>query len=306
MMASVAASLLSFQLLFASVTIQTYICQTPVVPVISSPVENEIVYSATPIVVNGTASADTNVALSDNGQVYANVTADQYNKFSALVYLSEGGHELGVTTTNPCGTSTGIPVNISAEAKPVPPPTPTEPSEPPVEPHPGDEPPMVPPADPAAPEASLPDNANTDKPKSPAKDKKKNNKKSSGQDALIMSDIYPKNGYVTNNASIYLTGNMSKPATVEIIVNDRVVASILRDQASFGASIPLSVGDNTLTITAKSGKEQVSEVLNITRNEKTPEIETITTLEWYQTASGQAIIASIILLIILICLIILL
>lgn len=275
-MSAISLAAISIPLLFANVTIQSYICQPPSVPAIISPADGSAVVSSNAVTVEGSATADSTVELTDNGQAYATVTADQNNSFGTQATFSEGSHTLGVSVTNPCGTNIGGSVTITANSTPVPPsesdPTPVPPDT-----------------------FSLRDFATTPVPS--ARDTV-NEEAAPNEEpgSLVLRNIYPVSGSTTTAASVYVGGLTSVPSIIEISANNKLVGKTMVNQTSFAMKVPLSMGANEITITAISGAERTSESLKVIRQESaTPSAA----LAWYQTTPGKILITSIVAIILL-------
>lgn len=279
MLAISSITAISFQMLFASISIQSYICQPPEVPVITNPSNGATITGDTLVSVEGSATADTSVMLTDNSQAYATVTADQNNKFRLQTTFTSGDHTLGIRTTNPCGVNSGASIDITVLE---PPKTPTPPQS---SGQPDDT------TDQAKPRVDSPltnkviqDDGLTRPSKMPA------DKKLETKNDVYIYNVYPKDGTNTSDVSVYLTGQINVPATVEVSIKGKVVASTEKNQASFGISIPLELGRNDVSIIAKTLDKQAAKTLTIFRNENRKN-ETANTV-WYQTTPGKIIIAT--------------
>jgi len=281
-MSAISFAVLSIPLLFANITIQSYICQPPGVPVITNPADGSAVISGNTVTVEGNATADTSVELTDNGQTYAIVTADQNNTFGTQAVFTEGSHTLGVAVTNPCGANTGGSVTITANPLPVPP---TEPTPTPVPPA------TLPITTFLTPSASAGDNTN---------EETVVNEKPG---ALVLRNIDPPDGSTTTAASVYVSGLTNKPSLIKISVNNKVVGETMVQQTSFSIKVPLAMGVNMVTVEAISGDEHVAESLKVTRQKSD---DSRIQFVWYETLTGKIIIAMIIAIILLIILLVIL
>ena len=274
MLASSLAAL-GFHVVLGSVSIRSYICQPPDVPAITSPADGTTATEGDAIIVKGTATADTSVTLSENGQTYAVVTADQNNTFAAQAQFSVGSHELGLVTTNPCGTNSGDTVTIHVAAKP-------------------DEPTPAEPTTPSNPIQQWFDKLfhNENKREQDTPSSKKQSTKPSSTPALALTDVYPLDNFTTTDTSVYFTGRTTIPATEQIVVNDKKRAQIKRKQKLFGVAVPLSVGINQITITAVSGDEKVSLTRVVKREEAKNTKASPNNTPWYRTTPGKIVIGA--------------
>lgn len=267
---------------FGNTVIQTHICQLSPPPILVSPISSSSVQAGDPIIVKGTALADASITLTDNGYVYAVVTADQANTFATQASFSAGSHTLGITSTDPCGNLTpGTSVTIDVTPAPITPPIIVPPSSPEHPPKFTFTPVVVP-------------NSPTEPATSP----------------LLLTILSPHDITTTSAVSVYMYGTTNKFTTEEVSVNGKVVASSKTTATTFGFTVPLEIGKNHITITATADTEQASHSLIITRlssasatpaGPTTPDSST----PWYRTTPGKvAIVCGSLLIILLIILVV--
>lgn len=265
-------SLLALPIWFgASTVVQSYVCLPPATPVINSPVAGSTVIPDIQVTIEGTSTADSTVTLTDNGDVFATITADEFEYFATQTSFTTGAHLLGVTSQNPCGSSAGSDVSITAEAALIS-------------------------------GGSLPGNSSGTLGLTSLSEPIK-----AGEFSFRI--VSPRNNSTTTGASIYVAGTTSALTTQRLFINDKMVANISRANTSFGVTIPLSVGRNILRIVitdaANSTNETEEVSLNITRkpirNDSSPPSSTNTYQSWYKTQGGKiALIVAVIFILIVI------
>lgn len=250
---------------FGTATISSYICQVPTEPVIMAPAEGATV-NANPVRIEGTATADSTVTLTDNNGVLATLTADQYNIFIVQAVLDNGSHTLGITSSNPCGQRDGqsVVVNVAVPVIPQPP---------------QDELPVIEstqlPSDSQAPHlrSAVPESA------------------ISGDMGNFAFTYFSLGDYTeTSRAAIFLAGTLSKASTIKAYVNERQVATLLSPALSFGVNIPLVAGKNTIRLVAVAASQEVTKTVVVTYRAavSTPREP----LPWYATSDGKKAIAT--------------
>lgn len=121
-MIAVFLSLITLPIWFgAGTTVQSYVCQPPNTPVITTPTAGSTVTSNTQVSIQGTSTAGTTtITLTDNGDVFATITADEFEYFATQTSFTTGAHLLGIASQNECGSSTGADVSITAKAASIP------------------------------------------------------------------------------------------------------------------------------------------------------------------------------------------
>ena len=260
-------SILGLTQLFAVTTIQSYICQPPDEPAITRPVEGTTVTNSSVVLIEGNATTNATVSLTDNGTPLATLLADQHNHFGLQTVLEPGTHSLGISVQNPCGSNVGSNVSFVVNEPPSPASDPTV-----------EFPTFVIPQ-PVPQTAQVTTNG-----------------------SLTLSILSPLLITQTAASSIYVVGETSKPTTFTVRLGDTVIARLQQPSTSFGVNVPVNIGINTITITASSGDSQVSQVIRVTRVQQgggetplaaSPDAPIAIEKEWHQTITGQATIASI-------------
>lgn len=260
-------------------TIQSYICQPPTAPIIVSPESGTAHPIGTAFTVSGTGPTESSIVISDNTVDVVSVQANESNQFSANVILtSEGEHTLSVKAVRSCGQAQGNEITVTGGPA-IPPVDPVDPVDPidPVDPT-----PPTNPSNPAQPsEPSTPGTPTT--PETPPEVPQPNTD-SDGQgtsEGLYLSIDSPANNSTTTDSSVFVGGSTNAPSTVIITVNGTEVARTLVKQSEFGMSVPLSVGANTIVVSATGDEGKASVQLTVTRNTTNQDIA------WYQTETGQ-------------------
>lgn len=253
-----AVTLLSLPILLSSVSIQSYVCQPPTVPIITSPTNGTKVTASTVVTIQGEATASATVKLTDNGQLFATISADQDNKFAAQTEFTTDAHQIGVAVTSPCGDNDGDDIRITAKAP-----------QPPISTI--DTPVIVPT------ESSPQAQPNVAAPARRTEQKK---------DKLKLDVFSPFDGETTSSPSIFVTGKTNIDATERVFINGKQVASTNRASAFFGLSAPLTIGANTVTVIANSGKQSARLTVSVTRN--VPSSKSVVAKDaWYETVAGK-------------------
>jgi hypothetical protein len=263
-------SALALAWMFSSTTVQSYVCQPPDKPAITSPTAGTKV-TAGPIQFTGSATASSEVTLSVDSIPTVQTTADQYNTFATQVALSTGKHVIDIFSDSPCGSEVGDPMTLFASRAP----------------HPSTGGGSTPPATQGG--------GATNSPAAPPQ----TSEPASGTKLRLI--IYsPQNGATTKAGSIYVTGSTSEPATVQLLINDKAVSRTLISTNTFGLSVPLEIGSNTITVQAKTrfGKHAAAD-LYVTRLSSNPaKTNQATVTPWWRTTPGIITIGSLIVLVV--------
>jgi hypothetical protein len=241
-------------------TIQVNVCGMPATPVITAPA-NGTITAIQDMEVDGTADANITVNILDNGQLAGSTTADGTGVFGTTIPLVSGSNSIVAQVGNPCNPtvdSTAVSVTYNA---PIPPTPPTPPTPPPKKP-----------ATPATPAPKVVSVATNSNPATVLPEIAAPTATLSGK-GLTLGITGTSNGLSTQPGnqstaakSFFLTGSTGLQANVAIVVNGKVVADVLSSSnGSFGVRIPLSVGKNTIRITATLGDKTVTKGLTITR-----------------------------------------
>lgn len=262
------ASALNIVYLVGSLTVQSYICQPPSEPILMMPVDGTTVTTGSAITVSGQGPQESSIIISDNGTDVASVQSDNNDSFSASIIIdSDGEHTLAVKATRSCGVTQGNTLTITATSGNTP--LPEEPTPSPL-------PPVtsMPPVYSGMPTQNLP------KPETTSNDQ-------NASKGLYLSVKNPINGSTTTDSSVFVRGVTNSNATVTISVNGTAVASTFRAHTSFGLSVPLSVGENTITVNATGSEGTASVTLSVTRLGEERQVP------WYQTPEGQQTIRAV-------------
>lgn len=261
--------------LLGSLTVQSYICQPPMVPVVQQPSDSSSIVSGETIVIKGVSTASTRVTLSESGQVIATVTADENNNFSAQTTFLVGSHQIDTRADNPCGSEIGESIHVTA-----------------TEPRVGASPALLPPATSNVHPFTLPTNlpgaqVTPQNPSGPSTI-------SHGFELMITSS------YDSSTAadSLFVTGQTNRTATERISINGTFIASSDVPQSHFGLSVPLAMGTNHITVVATSGTLRVSTTFSIERVAVNTSV--VKSPAWYRTTPGKVVIVSAAIIIILV------
>lgn len=263
-MVSSLISLLALPWFFGSVTVQSYICQQPAVPVIVSPAPGSKV-SAGAIQFSGTATASSMVTISVDSVPAVQTTASQNNSFSAQATLSNGKHAIDVYSDSPCGSQAGNTIMLHAVST----------SQSTTGGSGGSSLPGIQPGGPIPSTSSEQPTATS---------------------SLRLVITVPASGYVTKSDSVYTSGTVSEPAIIHLFVNGKEVGRTLLSTRTFGLTTPLDLGINTITVQAMSDSgKKTSGVTYVTRV-ATHTIATQTkpgmSKPWWRTLPGAVIIVA--------------
>jgi len=266
---------ISFSLLFHSLglfgatqTIQSYICQPPVSPTITTPKEGDTVFAGVSFSVTGTGTASSTISVSVDSTDVVDVTSDENGRYNGDVLLSEGTHTISVNSNNPCGSSTGPTISVSAQIPPSPPDTTSASTDTATDQTPA-----------AAVTAPITTTTADQQQTSPTTSDQQQTSK-----GIRLSISTPANNTSTTDPSIQIKGTTNRNAIETIKVGGTIVATTHTPALDFGASVPLSLGANTITITATSGSTSATVVLTITRNAPAQ------AKAWYQTEAGKTVV----------------
>lgn len=247
---------------FGSVTIQSYICQPPTPPAITSPAAGTTVTSST-VQVSGDATSSSQVTLAINGRATVQTTADNFRHFAAQLPLASSGMQtISVSSVNPCGNANGNSVKILVLHLSSP---------------------------------STQGSSGTPVTLSGGSTASSNPglsvSNTSGFQLIIKS---PHEGLRTTAASVFTSGTTSEPASIHLFVNGREVAQTLTTTTAYGLSTPLQLGNNTITVKASSEHGSTQAQVNVTRLpvKSAGQQAAIPVTPWWHTTPGKILITS--------------
>lgn len=230
--------------ILAATIVQSNICTgLPTAPTIDQPADASQTTQAEAIV-SGTAQPSISITVLDNGQPLASTTSDAAGDFSVSVLLTQAQNVLIARASDPCGNTTdSSPATITY----TPPPTPSSP-----------------PSQGTTPQQGTATGSST----SPSGVASPGSQQQvvAGAGPLVLTIISPKH-FTTSGRAFILQGTTNIPATVTVEVNDRQVAKLYTNTTvnSFQTLVPLSVGENTITIAATATQYTASARLHVTR-----------------------------------------
>lgn len=263
------ASMLQVTYLVGTLTVQSYICQQPSIPMITAPANNSSVTAGTSFLVSGQGPSESTVTLSVNGTDAVSLQPDESDHFSAsLTVANAGDYSIGVKASRPCGSAVGTSILVTATTQ-------------------------TPPIQPEEPEAETPSTPSPDPTPSPKPSPEKpsviidtpqpdvNSDDQGTSKGMSLALTSPLDQSVTTDGFAFVSGNLSHPGTVKITVNGSEVGATLSQSKSFGVSVPLEAGDNIIVVTASSNAGTASAKLSVTRQTAAQQIP------WHQTEVGE-------------------
>lgn len=271
-------SALQLSYLIGSLTIQSYICQPPNAPVITSPVDNYSVEAGQAFTVTGEGDFQSAIILSNDSNDLVSVQADETNHFSANVtFAQEGTQSLSVKSYRTCGTTQGNSITIEVTPSTTPPVDPVDPVDPidPTTP--------VNPTQPANPSPTRPSptQPTIETPSQPVPQPDTSSDDQGTSKGLFLSIQNPANNSTTTESSVFINGSTNYPSKIIITVNGTVMAQTFMANSAFGLSVPLTEGENEVVIAASAEEGSASVKLAITRAAENQQTA------WYQTEAGQ-------------------
>lgn len=252
-----AIGLAPLMLFGVTTSIQSSICQPLNAPTISTPVAGNTV-AVGALYVAGTSDLDTTVTVSVDGQPAASVTTVS-GEYGVSVSVAGGTRTLTAHAANQCDSVASAPVTINVQSPqpPTPPdPGPTPTPTPPPAPNPAPSPSPRPAPRPGGtrqitylPVTSQPrDTTPTSEP-------------------LTLSIDSALDGSKVSYSSVYVSGTLSRAGIVKITKNGIVLAELSSPATTFGFTVPLTDGENKLTITASTSDDvSVNRDIVVTRS----------------------------------------
>ena len=236
--------------LVGATTVQANICSLPAhAPAFSTASTST---TATSDIISGTTSASTSLTVSDNNQQVASLSSDSSGAFSLEVSLSLGTNSFSAVATNACGSvnSTGslvitrtLPAASSSSASST-----TKSSS----------------TTTAAVAAATPSSSSS-----------ASTTTSTAAPAVLSLKIHLLNlsaaaqtasGSSTTNTSVFVEGTTTPGASVYVSDNGHQVASLTAAaDGSFGVSVPLSMGRNSITVQASYNGQTTSQTITYNR-----------------------------------------
>jgi hypothetical protein len=235
-------------------TIQSHICQVPNAPSIVQPPDGT--QTTEPhITVSGTADANTAITILDNSSQAAAVTSDSVGNFEVDVPLVEHQNLLVAQASNPChNTADSGSITVIYNKPPNPPNPPTPPS-----PNPSDN------TNPSGGETVI-TNGIIGPPNLSDRNRSAVTPSQSITSGPLTLYVKLPRELTTAQPSIIAEGAANMPATITIWVNGEQVATVKTDSnGRFRVRIPLSIGENQITITANTPNDSATLQVEATR-----------------------------------------
>lgn len=272
------ASVFQLTYLVSSLTIQSYICQPPQPPSITTPSATISVQAGQPVSFAGTGDYQSEIVLLDGTTPIVSLSPNQANQFSATVTFStQGTKTMSVESRRSCGNAQGNSVTLTVTPAAQPQPEPTPQPQPTPQPSTPTSPQNIPTAKPNAPFNVEPDVA-----QAPPIDTTSDTQNTSKN--LFLSIGNPANNSSTTDVSTLIEGSTNDPSTIIISINGVKVAQTFTASRSFSLSSPLESGENEILVQATSDQGAASVKLIVTR------LDTTQQLAWHQTEEGQTTI----------------
>jgi len=230
-------------------TIQLNVCHIPTAPTFTT--QNATTTASTDTIA-GTTSPATALTIDDNNQPVASLTSDSSGDFSVEVSLAIGTNSFTATATNPCGSATSTtPLLLTRTA------VATNPSSN------GTAAPLAVIKKTAGPLATTTE---------PAPISSSTTTPSTGINGILSlqlqvpRDAYTARGSSTTKASVFLRGTTLPGAQVTISDNGRQVARLTAAaDGSFGVSVPLALGRNSITVQASLHGQTTTQTITYNR-----------------------------------------
>jgi hypothetical protein len=247
-MFSMALLLGAFFHLATTTTIQSHVCQLPNAPVILQPVDGTV-----------TVEPHITVAILDNSVSVASVTSDSLGNFEVSVPLVEHQNQLFAQASNPCHETADSGSITVTYNKPPAPPTPPTPN----------------PSQPSSPSTPA-SNTQNSKGDTAISNGLIGNGNIANNGATVLPSQTATSGpltlYVqlprrltTSEPSIIVAGATNIPGTITIWVNGQRVAFVKTDEnGRFRIRVPLTIGENELTISATAQSHTATLHVNAT------------------------------------------
>lgn len=224
-------------------TVQSNICDSkPTAPVIVAPTNNTTTSQAQ-ILVSGTAGANTSIVIDDNGQQVVSVTSDSSGAFGATTPLTDGQNQIVATASDLCGNSAySNPITVIYT------------------------PPLTLPTPPSQPIGTTSTAITTIESNGASRPTTIPITTQVARSGNLVLSIPSPRRFATPYPSVLLSGQTNIPATITVADNGQRLAefSSLSD-LSFRALVPLTMGHNSITITASTSLQTASVTLDVTR-----------------------------------------
>lgn len=242
-------------LFFASTTtIQSHICQTLEVPIITQPTANQTLQPGV-INVAGTATAQSSIRVLRNDTQVATTTASSTGNFGASIPVSTGNVSLKVISYDNCSSQTSavIPIQVTKPPKPNPPTDPPGPDVPPPGPSPLQQP------------SAFPRSTQSSRPSASGRAQVTTTSEVAPHITLTLDGSL--DGSTVASDLVYVSGQTSAARKVRIYVNGMLVSQLDEAATFFGFSVPLEMGKNQLrvVVVGDDGALELEKTLSVTR-----------------------------------------
>lgn len=254
---------LGLNLVFGNTTIQSYICQPPAKPAITSPADHSDI-TAGSVVFQGTATASSDVTLSMDGQPAVQVMADDYNTFKTQLAVTAGNHTIGIVSESICGNRNGSNIHLTAHAPLLPPPNSSG---------------SAPGGGTFAALSSGGPSASAVASAAPAL-------------PLKLSISSPHDYARVQTDTVYVSGSVTQAALIRITTAGKPLAQTYGQVSSFGFAIPLNIGANVVTVVAQNGSGHASQTLHITRLPGSSSTSFSSLRPWWRTTPGIIVLSA--------------